>query len=137
MTIGVGQEIDMSEVPNGKYIAKHFATLPSMPRPFVLVAIGVLHEVGDLTWTRVKDVPQRKAVLLDARGVGLRLLFHGSWAEQEMKAGQKWLVAYAEVSQNENDAKEVIAWVYDSAYALLISDVEDTPPIQCREMVQF
>ena len=98
---------------------------------------SVSSTVGDLTWTRVKDVPQRKAVLLDARGVGLRLLFHGSWAEQEMKAGQKWLVAYAEVSQNENDAKEVIAWVYDSAYALLISDVEDTPPIQCREMVQF
>jgi hypothetical protein len=42
MTIGSGQEIGMSGLPEG-----------TSPRTWP--------QVGDLTWTRVKDVPQRKA----------------------------------------------------------------------------
>eukprot|EP00435_Cladocopium_sp_Y103_P018889 s4502_g4.t1 len=89
--------------------------------------MGVVTEVGELSYSKAGQ-PMKACVLTGADNVGLRVMLHGAWAnEDEIRAGCKVAVFYA-ISQAGIQEAPGHYWVYDDAFVLVLGPVQSSFP---------
>lgn len=81
-----GTKVNLAGVEKAEHVGKEFIALTSMTWPFRCNLCGTITDVEELRFTR-DDVAQRSVQIVD--GIGVKVLLHGYWAEEDMACGQK------------------------------------------------
>lgn len=140
MTLQIGEsstDVNLAGVESSETVAKDYATFMSMTLPFRVSLVGTIHEVEQVRYTR-DDTAQKAVTVHDANGLGVKVILHGYWAEEDLQEGQRWAFCFGEARGEKTGGEktgEGVIWMFDSAYALQLPDQADGPVF--REMLAW